>query len=101
MQGRSTANYVRNSRAMALALCLVLIVPYGASTVSDNELNEITDFSASSDVQMNLYTMYIASQNSSAGGDGYITTQVPESGGQESMSALSLSLIHISEPTRR
>ena len=41
---------------------------------------------------MNLYTMYIASQNSSAGGDGYITTQVPESGGQESMSALSSSI---------
>ena len=36
--------------------------------------------------------MYIASQNSSAGGDGYITTQVPESGGQESMSALSSSI---------
>ena len=92
MQGRSTANYVRKSRAMALALCLVLLIPYGASTVSNSELNETTNFNASSDVQMNLYTMYIASQNSSAGGDGYITTQVPESGGQESMSALSSSI---------
>jgi|TARA_B100001094_G_scaffold131923_1_gene127705 uncharacterized membrane protein len=36
--------------------------------------------------------MYIASQNSSAGGDGFITTQVPESGGQESMSALTSSI---------
>ena len=77
---RSTANYVRKSRAMALALCLVLLIPYGASTVSNSELNETTNFNASSDVQMNLYTMHIASQNSSAGGDGYITTQVPESG---------------------
>jgi len=77
---------------MALALCLVLLIPYGASTVSNSELNETTNFNASSDVQMNLYTMYIASQNSSAGGDGYITTQVPESGGQESMSALSSSI---------
>lgn len=92
MQGRSTANYVRKSRAMALALCLVLLIPYGASTVSNSELKETTNFNASSDVQMNLYTMYIASQNSSAGGDGYITTQVPESGGQESMSALSSSI---------
>ena len=92
MQGSSTSNYVRNSRAMALALCLVLLVPYGASTVSNNELDETTNFRVSGDVQMNLYTMYIASQNSSAGGDGFITTQVPESGGQESMSALSSSI---------
>ena len=92
MQGSSTSNYVRNSRAMAFALCLVLLVPYGASTVSNNELDETTNFRVSGDVQMNLYTMYIASQNSSAGGDGFITTQVPESGGQESMSALSSSI---------
>ncbi len=92
MQGRSTANYVRRSRAVALALCLVLLIPYGASTISNSELKETTNFNVSSDVQMNLYTMYIASQNSSAGGDGYITTQVPESGGQESMSALSSSI---------
>ncbi len=77
---------------MAFALCLVLLVPYGASTVSNNELDETTNFRVSGDVQMNLYTMYIASQNSSAGGDGFITTQVPESGGQESMSALSSSI---------
>ena len=77
---------------MALVLCLVLLIPYGASTVSNSELNETTNFNSNSDVQMNLYTMYIASQNSSAGGDGYITTQVPESGGQESMSALSSSI---------
>jgi len=92
VQGRSTANYVRRSRAVALALCLVLLIPYGASTISNSELKETTNFNVSSDVQMNLYTMYIASQNSSAGGDGYITTQVPESGGQESMSALSSSI---------
>ena len=77
---------------MALVLCLVLLIPYGASTVSNSELNETTNFNSNSDVQMNLYTLYIASQNSSAGGDGYITTQVPESGGQESMSALSSSI---------
>ncbi|MBK70177.1 MAG: hypothetical protein CMB53_02100 [Euryarchaeota archaeon] len=52
------------------------------------ELPDEVRMEAGSDVQLNLYTMYFASQNSSAGGDGYITTQVPESGGQESMSAL-------------
>ena len=35
-----------------------------------------------------MYTLYLASQNTSAGGDGYITTEVPESGGQDSASAL-------------
>ena len=92
MQGRSIANYALRSKAIALALCLVLLIPYAASTVSNSELSETTNYGVSSDVQMNLYTMYIASQNSSAGGDGFITTQVPESGGQESMSALSSSI---------
>ena len=92
MQGRSIANYALRSKAIALALCLVLLIPYAASTVSNSELSETTNYGASSDVQMNLYTMYIASQNSSAGGDGFITTQDPESGGQESMSALGSSI---------
>ncbi|MBG95111.1 MAG: hypothetical protein CL793_07650 [Chloroflexi bacterium] len=35
-----------------------------------------------------MYTLYLASQNTSAGGDGYITTEVPDSGGQDSASAL-------------
>ena len=56
------------------------------------ELPDERIMEAGSDVQLNLYTMYFASQNSSAGGDGYITTQVPESGGQESMSALDSSI---------
>ncbi len=92
MQERSKANPARSGCSIALVLCLLLLVPSGASILGNNELNDTSNFNVSSDVQMNLYTMYIASQNSSAGGDGFITTQVPESGGQESMSALSSSI---------
>jgi hypothetical protein len=44
--------------------------------------------SADDDIELKLYTLYISSQNTSAGGDGYITTEVPDSGGQDSSSAL-------------
>jgi len=44
--------------------------------------------SADDDIELKLYTLYLSSQNTSAGGDGYITTKVPESGGQDSSSAL-------------
>ena len=39
---------------------------------------------AQDEVELKLYTLYLASQNTSAGGDGYITTEVPDSGGQDS-----------------
>ena len=92
MQERSTANSVHGRFASALVLSLLFMASSWVTAVSDLELVDGTKFNSSSDVQMNLYTMYIASQNSSAGGDGFITTQVPESGGQESMSALSNSV---------
>jgi len=44
--------------------------------------------SADDDIELKLYTLYISSQNTSAGGDGYITTEVPDSGGQDSSNAL-------------
>ncbi len=52
------------------------------------ELRYFEPMSADDDVELKMYTLYLASQNSSAGGDGYITTKVPESGGQDSASAL-------------
>jgi hypothetical protein len=52
------------------------------------ELRSTEPMSVDEDVELKLYTLYISSQNTSAGGDGYITTKVPESGGQDSSSAL-------------
>jgi hypothetical protein len=52
------------------------------------ELRATEPMSVDEDVELKLYTLYISSQNTSAGGDGYITTKVPESGGQDSSSAL-------------
>ena len=43
---------------------------------------------AQDDIELKMYTLYLASQNTSAGGDGYLTTEVPDSGGQDSASAL-------------
>ena len=52
------------------------------------ELRATEPMSADDDIELKLYTLYISSQNTSAGGDGYITTEVPDSGGQDSSNAL-------------
>ena len=53
----------------------------------------------SDEFESKLYTLYFAEANTSSGGDGHISTMVPESGGQSTSSALDstieLSLIHI------
>ncbi len=59
---------------------------------NSSELQEVTKFEASDDIDLKLYTLYFAEANASSGGDGYITTQVPESGGQLSDSALDSTL---------
>ena len=92
MYASSIANSESRRFRLALVLSVLMLMPFGMASDNQYELPEETKAKASSDVQLNLYTMYFASQNSSAGGDGYITTQVPESGGQESMSALDNSI---------
>ena len=42
----------------------------------------------SEDIESKIYTLYFAEANSSSGGDGHISTMVPESGGQSTSSAL-------------
>lgn len=67
---------------------LMLTVPF-ASVVSQPEgLPEVRKSNTSDDVDLKLYTLYFAEANSSSGGDGHITTRVPESGGQSTGSAL-------------
>ncbi|RTZ94545.1 MAG: hypothetical protein DSY41_03365, partial [Candidatus Poseidoniales archaeon] len=67
---------------------MVIMAPVYLSLAPTPELRASEPMSAGGDIEMKLYTLYIASQNSSAGGDGHITTEVPESGGQDSASAL-------------
>jgi len=73
---------------LALALTLVILAPVYLSMAPSLELRSTEPMSVDEDVELKLYTLYISSQNTSAGGDGYITTKVPESGGQDSSSAL-------------
>jgi len=73
---------------LALALTLVILAPVYLSMAPSPELRATETMSVDEDVELKLYTLYISSQNTSAGGDGYITTKVPESGGQDSSSAL-------------
>ena len=67
---------------------MVILAPICLSLAPASELRSIEPMSADDDVELKLYTLYISSQNTSAGGDGHITTKVPESGGQDSSSAL-------------
>jgi len=69
-------------------LALVILAPVYISLAPPPELRATEPMSADDDIELKLYTLYLSSQNTSAGGDGYITTKVPESGGQDSSSAL-------------
>ncbi|MAQ57075.1 MAG: hypothetical protein CMA47_02515 [Euryarchaeota archaeon] len=73
---------------MALFVALVLMAPVYSPLGEPTELRSSEPLMAQDEVELKLYTLYLASQNTSAGGDGYITTEVPDSGGQDSASAL-------------
>ena len=88
MQASSTTNSGRGHFRLAIALTMVILAPICLSLAPASELRSIEPMSADDDVELKLYTLYISSQNTSAGGDGHITTEVPESGGQDSSSAL-------------
>ena len=67
---------------------MVILAPVYISLAPSPELRSTEPMSVDDDIELKLYTLYLSSQNTSAGGDGYITTKVPESGGQDSSSAL-------------
>ena len=84
----STSNRVSGRARLAILLALVILAPVYISLAPSPELRATEPMSADDDIELKLYTLYLSSQNTSAGGDGYITTKVPESGGQDSSSAL-------------
>ena len=73
---------------MTLFVTLVLLTPLYSPIGEPSELKTSEPLMAQEEVELKMYTLYLASQNTSAGGDGYITTEVPDSGGQDSASAL-------------
>ena len=73
--------------AMFLAL-LMLAAPLAGVTAPTDTLADVSKSQTSDEIELKLYTLYLAEANSSSGGDGHITTRVPESGGQSTASAL-------------
>ena len=69
-------------------VALVLLTPVFSPLSESSELKTSEPLMVQEEIELKMYTLYLASQNTSAGGDGYITTEVPESGGQDSASAL-------------
>ena len=88
MQASSRPNSGCGQIRLALVLTLVILAPVYLSMAPSPELRATEPMSADDDIELKLYTLYISSQNTSAGGDGYITTEVPDSGGQDSSNAL-------------
>ena len=82
------SNSLPGQARLALFVALVLMAPVYSPLGEPAELRSSEPLMAQDEVELKLYTLYLASQNTSAGGDGYITTEVPDSGGQDSASAL-------------
>ena len=74
---------------LAVLLAVLMITPQIATLVTE-PIHLVADSraEASEGIESKLYTLYFAEANSSSGGDGHITTMVPESGGQSTSSAL-------------
>jgi len=74
---------------LAVFLAILMITPQIATLVTEpTHLVADSRAEASEEIESKLYTLYFAEANSSSGGDGHITTMVPESGGQSTSSAL-------------
>ena len=82
------SNSLPGQARLALFVALVLMAPVYSPLGEPTELRSSEPLMTQDEVELKLYTLYLASQNTSAGGDGYITTEVPDSGGQDSASAL-------------
>ena len=80
---------------IALFLTFLMLTPLYSSQVSNLELDE-SPISSNTEETIELYTLYLASADSTTDGDGLITTQIPDSGGQETASALDETIEFIS-----
>lgn len=82
------------SAKIALFLTMLLLAPVYSPLNSNLEENKAIADTSYVSKNTNLYRLYFAEQNSndSGGGDGTITTKVPEDGGQKTGSALDSSI---------
>jgi hypothetical protein len=88
MKVRSIQDSSGNSAQIAVLLTFLMLLPIFLSTVDTSELNDEISYHAGESPNLKLYTLYFASGDSTSDGEGILTTKVPESGGQETASAL-------------
>ncbi|MEL0335796.1 MAG: hypothetical protein VXA63_01785, partial [Euryarchaeota archaeon] len=74
---------------VAIFLAILMITPQMATFFAQPTYLQADSRAENSDeFESKLYTLYFAEANTSSGGDGHISTMVPESGGQSTSSAL-------------
>ncbi|MBT3757283.1 MAG: hypothetical protein HN785_05900 [Euryarchaeota archaeon] len=88
MKVRSIEDSSGNSAQIAVLLAFLMLLPIFLSTVETSELNDEISYHAGESPDLKLYTLYFAAGESTSDGEGILTTKVPESGGQETASAL-------------
>ena len=82
---------------IALFLVILMLTPIYAGQTHNSELSD-SDYSRNNtEATVEMYTLYLASADSTTDGDGLITTKIPESGGQETASALDETIEFISQ----
>ena len=82
---------------IALFLAILMMAPIYSGQTYGSELENTNSERKNVDATIELYTLYLASADSTTDGDGLITTKIPESGGQETASALDETIEFISQ----
>ena len=93
---RNTQGSVKTAQ-IALFLALLMMAPIYSGQTFGSELQDAETSPNNTDATIELYTLYLASADSTTDGDGLITTKIPESGGQETASALDETIEFISQ----
>ncbi len=95
-ESRNVQRRVKTAQ-IALFLALLMMAPIYSGQTYSSELEETYSERNNVDAPIELYTLYLASADSTTDGDGLITTKIPESGGQETSSALDETIEFISQ----
>jgi hypothetical protein len=82
---------------IALFLAFLMMAPIYSGQIYGSELQDTETSPNSVDAPIELYTLYLVSADSTTDGDGLISTKIPESGGQETASALDETIEFISQ----
>jgi hypothetical protein len=95
-ESRNAQGCAKTAR-IALFLAFLMMAPIYSGQIFGSELQEAETSPNSVEAPIELYTLYLASADSTTDGDGLITTKIPESGGQETASALDETIEFISQ----